>query len=295
MNKLDTAIRVRILSMLVKGSSMRSTSRISGVSINTVTKLLVDAGRACAAYHYDNVRDVRAKRVNFNEIWSFVAAKHRSVKTMKTPAEGAGDAWTWTAIDADSKLIISYLVGGRDGGYAYEFMQGAAERLASRVQFTTDGHRSYLEAVEGAFGLEVDCAMLDKMYGTSPESAKGRHSPAECICATKQPIVSRPSDAHISTSYVERQNLTMRMAMRRFSRLTNTFSKKVDNHIHMLSLYFVHWNFCRVHKTLRMSPAMAAGIDNVLHDMEWVVGLIDANAPAPSKRGPYKQTVQISN
>ncbi len=291
MNKLDTKTRVQILSMLVEGSSMRSISRITGVSINTVTKLLEDAGRACAAYHYDNVRDVKAKRVQCDEIWSFVAAKQKNVGTMKTPVEGAGDAWTWTALDADSKLIISYLVGGRDAGYANEFMQDVSERLANRVQLTTDGHKAYLEAVEGAFGIDVDYAMLVKIYGTAPESAKGRYSPAECIGAKKETIVGRPAEDHISTSYVERQNLTMRMSMRRFTRLTNAFSKKVDNHIHMLSLYFVHYNFCRVHKTLRMSPAMAAGIDKELHDVEWIVGLIDAVAPKAGKRGPYKKTL----
>ncbi len=288
MNKLDTQTRVQILSMLVEGSSMRSISRITGVSINTVTKLLEDAGRACAAYHYDNVRDVKAKRVQCDEIWSFVAAKQKNVGTMKASVEGAGDAWTWTALDADSKLIISYLVGGRDAGYANEFMQDVSERLANRVQLTTDGHKAYLEAVEGAFGIDVDYAMLVKIYGTAPESAKGRYSPAECIGAKKETIVGRPSEDHISTSYVERQNLTMRMSMRRFTRLTNAFSKKVDNHIHMLSLYFVHYNFCRVHKTLRMSPAMAAGIDNELHDVEWIVGLIEAVAPKPNRPAQYK-------
>lgn len=273
---------------------MRSISRITGVSINTVTKLLEDAGRVCAAYHYDNVRDVKAKRVQCDEIWSFVAAKQKNVKAMKAPGEGAGDAWTWTAIDADSKLIISYLVGGRDAGYAADFMQDVSERLANRVQLTTDGHKAYLEAVEGAFGADVDYAMLVKIYGASPESAKGRYSPAECIGATET-IVGRPAQDHINTSYVERQNLTMRMSMRRFTRLTNAFSKKVDNHIHMLSLYFVHYNFCRVHKTLRMSPAMASGIDNELHDVEWIVGMIDAIAPKAGKRGPYKKTAQLSN
>lgn len=289
MNKLDTKTRAQILHMLVEGTSMRAISRMTGVSINTVTKLLEDAGRVCAAYHYDNVRNVKAKRVQCDEIWSFVYAKQKNVAAATKAPEEAGDAWTWTAIDADSKLIVSYLVGGRDGGYAYDFMQDVAERLANRVQLTTDGHKAYLEAVEGAFGIDVDYAMLVKLYGTAPESAKGRYSPAECIGARKEPMVGRPDERHISTSYVERQNLTMRMSMRRFTRLTNGFSKKLENHIHMLSLYFVHYNFCRVHKTLRMSPAMAAGIDPVLHDMEWIVGLIDAIAPKPGPRGPYKK------
>jgi IS1 family transposase len=289
MNKLDTQTRVQILSMLVEGSSMRSISRITGVSINTVTKLLEDAGRACLAYHLDNVRDVKAKRVQCDEIWSFVAAKQRNVKAMKATVEGAGDAWTWTAIDADSKLIISYLVGGRDADYAREFMEDVAFRLANRVQLTTDGHGAYLKAVDGAFGIDVDYAMLVKIYGKSPEAAKGRYSPAECIGAKKEPITGRPDRAHISTSYVERSNLTMRMSMRRFTRLTNAFSKKLDNHIHMLSLYFVFYNFCRIHKTLRVTPAMAAGISETVRDMDWVVGLIDAVAPKPGPRGPYKK------
>lgn len=295
MNKLDTKTRVQILSMLVEGSSMRAVSRITGVSINTVTKLLEDAGRACLAYHLATVKDVKVKRVQCDEIWSFVAAKARNVKTMKAPVEGAGDAWTWTAIDADSKLIISFLVGGRDADYAAEFMEDVAFRLANRVQLTTDGHKAYLEAVEGAFGADVDYAMLQKIYGKSPEAAKGRYSPAECIGAKKETITGNPDRDHVSTSYVERQNLTMRMSMRRFTRLTNGFSKKLDNHIHMLALYFVFYNFCRIHKTLRVTPAMAAGISDTVRDMDWVVGLIDEAAPKPGPRRPYKKTAQISN
>lgn len=294
MNKLDTKTRAQILHMLVEGNSMRSVSRLTGVSINTVTKLLEDAGRACAKYHFRNVRGVKAKRVQADEIWSFVAAKAKNVKTMKSEVYGAGDVWTWTAIDADSKLIISYLVGGRDADYAYEFMHDVAFRLANRVQLTTDGNKAYLDAVEGAFGAKVDYAMLVKIYGGVTDK-DGRYSPPECIGAEKKPLVGRPADDHISTSYVERQNLSMRMGMRRFTRLTNGFSKKIDNHIHMLSLYFVHYNFCRIHKTLRVTPAMAAGLSDTVHDLDWVVGLIDANEPAPKPRGPYKKQAEISN
>lgn len=289
MNKLDTATRAQILSLLVEGTSMRAVSRITGVSINTVTKLLEDAGKACLAYHLDTVRDVKAKRVQCDEIWSFVAAKQRNVKAMKAPVDGAGDAWTWTAIDADTKLIISYLVGGRDADYAREFMEDVAFRLANRVQLTTDGHGAYLKAVEGAFGADIDYAMLQKIYGKSPEAAKGRYSPAECIGIKKEVISGNPERAHVSTSYVERQNLTMRMSMRRFTRLTNAFSKKLDNHIHMLALYFAFYNFCRIHKTLRVTPAMAAGLDTTVRDMDWIVGMIDAIAPKPGPRGPYKK------
>ncbi len=213
---------------------------------------------------------------------------------MKSPTNGAGDVWTWTAIDADSKLIISYLVGGRDAAYADAFMQDVGDRLANRVQLTTDGHKSYLEAVEGAFGSDVDYAQLIKIYGNSPESMKGRYSPAEYIGIKKRPIEGEPDENHVSTSYVERMNLNIRMGNRRFTRLTNAFSKKIDNHLHMLSLYFVHYNFCRINKTLKVSPAMAAGVSDTLHDVECIVGLIDARAPKPGRPKAYKKK-DISN
>jgi IS1 family transposase len=288
-NVLDTSKRAQILNMLVEGMSMRSVSRITGVSINTVSKLLIAAGNAAAEYHDNTVRGVAAERVQCDEIWSFVGAKQKNVKAVKAPVEGAGDVWTWTAIDADSKMIISYLVGGRDGRYAAEFMDDVASRLANRVQLTTDGHKAYLEAVEGAFGADVDYAQLVKIYGASPDSSKGRYSPADCTGIKKNPIEGEPDEKHINTSYVERMNLNIRMGNRRFTRLTNGFSQKVDNHLHMLSLYFIHYNFCRIHKTLRVTPAMEAGVSDVVRDMEWVVGLIDARSPAPKKRGPYKK------
>ena len=290
MTKLPLHTRVQILNMLVEGSSMRSISRVAGVSINTVTKLLVDAGEACAAYHDEHVRNVKASRVQCDEIWSFTYATAKNVAKAKAAPEVAGDVWTWTGLDADSKMIVSWLVGGRDGSYAMEFMDDLAKRLANRVQLTTDGHRAYLEAVEGAFGDDVDYAQLVKLYGAAPESAKGRYSPAECIGARKERVTGNPDRDHVSTSYVERQNLTMRMSMRRFTRLTNGFSKKVENHCHALALYFVHYNFCRLHKSLKVTPAMAAGVSDTLHDMEWVVGLIDARAPKPGPRGPYKKS-----
>jgi IS1 family transposase len=289
MNKLLLEKRVQILSMLVEGSSMRSISRVADVSINTVSKLLIDAGKACAAFHDATVEGVKSRRVQVDEIWSFTAAKQKNVGGMKKPVEGAGDTWTWTAIDADSKLIISWLVGGRDGEYAMAFMDDLRSRLANRVQLTSDGHRAYLEAVEGAFGGDVDYAQLVKLYGATSESAKGRYSPAECIGARKERIEGNPDPKHVSTSYAERQNLTMRMQMRRFTRLTNAFSKKFENHMHMVALYTVWYNFVKMHKTLRMTPAMAAGVSDKLWSMNDVAEMVEAAAPKPGKRGPYKK------
>jgi len=295
MNKLSLQKRVLILNMLVEGMSMRSISRTVGVSINTVTKLLVEAGQACAAYHDETVQEVKAARVQCDEIWSFCYAKAKNVKTAKAAPTGAGDVWTWTAIDSDSKMILSYEVGDRSAATAIEFMDDLRSRLATRVQLTTDGHKAYLEAVEGAFGGDVDYAMLVKLYGDDGrKSPERKYSPSVCHGARKTPIEGNPNIKDVSTSHVERQNLTMRMGMRRFTRLTNGFSKKLENHLNMLSLYFVHYNFVRIHKTLKMTPAMAAGVSDTLHDMEWIVGLIDARAPAPKKRGPYKKK-DISN
>lgn len=289
MNKLPQKTRVQILSMLCEGVSMRAISRMTDVSINTVSKLLVDAGEACAAFHDETVHGVNAKRVQCDEIWSFTYAKQKNVKTAVAAPEGAGDTWTWTAIDADSKLIVAYLVGARDADYANAFMQDVADRLATRVQLTTDGHKPYLAAVEGAFGADVDYAQLVKLYGSSPEAAKGRYSPAECIGARKTPVEGDPDMDHVSTSYVERQNLTMRMHMRRFTRLTNGFSKKFENHAHMVALYTVFYNFLKIHKTLRVTPAMEAGLSDTVHDFDWICDLIDARAPKPGPRGPYKK------
>jgi len=270
---------------------MRSISRIMDVSINTVTKLLVDAGEACAAYHDEYVRGVQVARVQCDEIWSFCYAKQKNLPTAQAAPDGAGDVWTWTALDSDSKMILAWEVGDRSAETALEFMDNLRSRLANRVQLTTDGHHAYFEAVEGAFGGDVDFAQLVKIYSEDPNREPERkYSPSVCKGARKEVFEGNPDKQHISTSYVERQNLTMRMGMRRFTRLTNAFSKKLENHLHMLSLYFVHYNFCRQHKSLGgISPAMAAGVTDTLHDMEWVVSLIDARAPKPGPRGPYKK------
>ena len=267
---------------------MRSISRVADVSFNTVVKLLTDAGSVCAAYHDATVHNVVAGRVQCDEIWSFCYAKAKNVATAKNAPGGAGDVWTWTALDADSKLIVSWLVGGRDAQYANEFMSDVANRLASRVQLTTDGHYAYLDAVERAFGAGVDFATLIKLYGPAPDAEK-RYSPPTCVGARKERWSGNPDFRHVSTSYVERQNLTMRMSMRRFTRLTNAFSKRIDNHCHALALYFVWYNFVRIHKSLRVTPAMAAGVTDTLRDMEWIVSLIDAVAPKLGRRGSYKK------
>ena len=288
MNKLPLAKRTQILAMLCEGSSMRSISRVADVSVNTVSKLLVEAGEAALAIHDETVRNVKGSRIQCDEIWSFCHAKQKNVASAKAAPEGAGDVWTWTALDADTKLIVSFYVGDRSGESAMVLMDDLRTRLANRVQLTTDGHKAYLEAVEGAFGSDVDFAQLIKLYGPTI-TAPGRYSPAECIGAKKQRVMGSPDIAHVSTSYVERQNLTMRMHMRRFTRLTNAFSKKLDNHIHALALYFAFYNFCRIHKTLRVTPAMAAGITDRLWSLEDIVAKIDAMAPAPKARGPYRK------
>ncbi|MGH7039806.1 MAG: IS1 family transposase [Stellaceae bacterium] len=279
MNKLPLAKRAQILTLLCEGVSMRSIERIVGCSINTVDKLLRDAGEVALAYHDEHVRSVKAARIQCDEIWSFVHAKAKNAPMSKRAGDPTiGDCWTWTAIEAQSKLLVSYLVGGRDGEYAKILMEDLRGRLANRVQLTTDGHKAYLEAVEGTFGADIDYAMLVKLYGEpppEPEAAR-RYSPSECVGARKDRITGNPDPDHISTSYTERANLTMRMSMRRFTRLTNAFSKKIENHAHMVALYAIWYNFVRIHKTLRVSPAMAAGIETRLWSMEDVVRLIEA-------------------
>lgn len=288
MNKLSREQRKTILSLLVEGSSMRSISRTVGVSINTVSKLLVDAGLASTEFHEQHVLEVDAKRVQCDEIWSFCYAKKRNVPDAKAAPEGAGDVWTWTAIDSDSKLIISWLVGGRDSDYALEFMDDVRFRLANRVQLTTDGHYAYLDAVEGAFGGDIDYAQLQKLYGKPPQSEQRRYTPSNILGIRRKRVNGNPDRQHVSTSHVERHNLTMRMSMRRFTRLTNAHSKKLENHCHALALYFVWYNWCRVHSSLKVTPAMEALLTNKLYDIGFIVDLIEAREPPPGKRGPYK-------
>ena len=288
MRRLPPAKRAQIVAMLAEGVSLRSISRLTDTSINTVTKLLVDAGRACRDFHDQHVRSVNAERVQVDEIWSFCYAKEKNVAMAKRAPVGAGDVWTWTGIDADSKLIVSWLIGPRDGRSAYDFMMDLAGRLTRRVQLTTDGLSVYPGAVEDAFGADVDYAQLVNFYG-QPENPDTRYSPAECKGAVPTPVQGDPDPAPIATSYVERHNLTMRMSIRRFTRLTNAFSKKLENHAHHVALYTVFFNFCRIHKSLRVSPAMAAGVTDVLRDAEWIVGLVDAAAPKPGPRGPYRK------
>src|SRR6266446_8465303 len=259
MNRLDTATQAKVISCLVEGCSVRATVRMTGVALNTIAKLLGDIGCACVAYHDQHVRNLKVRRLQADEIWCFVGAKAKNTRIEKKAAFGWGDIWTWVGIDADTKLVVSYLVGNRDGGWAEDFMNDCASRIRNRVQITTDGHKVYLDAVENAFGADIDYAMLQKIYGASGEN-ETRYSPATCIGCDMKVVSGDPDPKHVSTSYVERQNLSMRMGMRRFTRLTNGFSKKFENHAHQVALYFFHYNFCRIHSTLRVTPAMEAGL-----------------------------------
>jgi IS1 family transposase len=281
--------------MLCEGASMRSVSRLADVSINTVSKLLEDAGLFCAGFHDAKVRNVKAKRVQVDEIWSFTYAKAKDVETAKSAPAGAGDTWTWTAIEAQTKLIISHFIGGRDGDCAAWLMNDVAMRLANRVQLTSDGHKAYLEAVEGAFGADIDYAMLIKLYGASSDSAKGRYSPADCTGTIKTTIEGKPDVKHISTSYSERSNLTIRMHNRRFTRLTKAFSKKFENHAHMVAIWSVWYNFLRIHTTLRVTPAMASGLSGTVTDWSDIVEAMDVDTTKPGPRGPYKRATAKSD
>jgi IS1 family transposase len=276
MNKLPSHKRAQILHLLVEGNSMRATARIADVAFNTVDKLFIEAGLACAAYQDKTLRNLRCKRLQLDEIWSFVYAKEKNVPTAKSAPKDAGDVWTWVAIDADSKLVPSWRIGDRTSETGLAFVDDLAKRLSNRVQITSDGYRAYLEAIEGAFGGDVDYAQLVKLYGTSPDSATGRYSPAECCGAIKTSIEGKPDPKHISTSYAERANLTMRMSIRRFTRLTNAFSKKIEKHALSVALHYMHYNFARIHKTLRISPAMAAGVTDKLWSVADIVTMIDA-------------------
>lgn len=274
MNRLTTDKRTRVIAALVEGVSINAIVRMTGVSKVTILRLLEQMGCACAEYHNRAVRNLKVRRVQCDEIWAFVYAKQKNV-TEEQMAKGAGDCWTWTAIDADTKLIISYALGDRGASTAHFFMQDLAARTTNRFQLTTDGHRVYADAVEDAFGGDVDYAMLVKIYGASSDITESRYSPATCIGCRTGVLSGTPDPDHISTSYVERQNLSMRMGMRRFTRLTNGFSKKVENHGHMVALYFMHYNFCRIHKTLRVTPAMEAGLTDHVWSIDELISLIN--------------------
>ncbi|PYX28639.1 MAG: IS1 family transposase [Acidobacteria bacterium] len=272
MNRLATDKRTAVIAALIEGTSVNATCRMTGVAKHTVLKLLKDIGCACAAYHNAHVRNLRVRRVQADEIWSFVYGKDKNL-TLEQVKSGLGSVWTWKAIDADTKLVISYTIGDRGADTAKAFMQDVALRINSRIQLTTDGHRVYADAVEDAFGADIDYAMLVKIYGASNDNPESRYSPATCIGCRTGVLAGSPDPDHISTSFVERSNLSMRMGMRRFTRLTNGFSKKLENHGHMVALYFMHYNFCRVHKTLRVTPAMEAGLTDHVWSLEEMIGL----------------------
>lgn len=295
MNITTKEDRVKIVAALVEGNSLRAVSRMTGIARNTITKLLVDLGEACMCFHDAHVRNVRVRRLQCDEIWAYVGAKAKNVSAEKKEI-GWGDVWTWVALDADTKLVVSYLVGGRGADWAHDFMEDCASRVNGhlRLQITTDGHKPYLEVVENAFGGVADYATLQKIYGASEETVTSkRYSPAKCIGCDMKVVSGTPDPKHISTSYVERQNLTMRMHMRRFTRLTNGFSKKLDDHAYAVALHFMYCNFVRIHSTLRVTPAMEAGLSDHVWSMEEFVSLMPE--PKAEKRGPYKKQDQNSN
>ena len=279
MNKLSREKRVQVVSALVDGNSIRSTVRMTGVAKNTIVKLLAEIGSVCAEYQDKTLRNLDCKQIQCDEIWSYCYAKQKNVPKNKQGRPGYGDVWTWTAIDPETKLVVSWYVGLRNAKHAKFFMNDLASRLSNKVQLTTDGHKTYLEAVEDAFGADVDYAMLVKLYG--PENpGEGRYTPPKCIGARRQSIVGKPHKKHISTSYVERQNLTMRMSMRRFTRLTNGFPKRIQNLEYAVALHFMYYNFCRIHQSLRITPAMAAGVTQRLWDIEDIIELLEGKERA---------------
>jgi IS1 family transposase len=293
MNRLSLEARATLLHMLVEGNSLQATSRMADVAYNSVLKLVSDAGKACSDYQDEVLRNLPCRRIQVDEIWAFCYTKQKNVESAKKPVDGARDIWTWTAICADTKLVPSWLVGSRDADAAQMFMQDLASRMRGRIQLTSDGHRPYLEAVEGAFGADIDYAMLIKLYG-QPRDDASRYSPPECIGTQTRRVMGEPDDAHISTSYAERQNLTMRMSMRRFTRLTNGFSKKAENHAYAVALHYMYYNFGRIHKTLRVTPAMQAGVADHVWTMEEIAALMDANY-VPKPRGPYRKKTHPEN
>lgn len=292
MNRLSQEKRRVVIASLVEGNSLRSTARMTGVSLNTVTKLLVDLGTCCSVHLDVAMRDLRCERVQVDEVWSFVYAKEKNAQRVtESKRDEAGDVWTWVALDPDTKLVISYRVGQRDAQEAAVFMHDLRGRLANRVQLTTDGYRPYFRAVPEAFGNNVDYAMLNKIYGNEGNDKKPnrRYSPAVCIEAIPTPIIGSPDPDHISTSHVERLNLTTRMSVRRFTRLTNAFSKKLQNHTAAISLHFAYYNYCRKHQTLGMTPAQAAGLTDHTWTLAELIALLEAAEGTPIKRGSYKK------
>jgi IS1 family transposase len=287
MNTLTNEDRVRVVAALAAGNSIRSTSLMTGLARNTVTKLLVDLGQSCMVYHDRHVRNVTVRRLQCDAIWANVGAKAKNISATKKEISW-GDVWTWVGIDADTKLVVSYLVGGRGGDWATDFIKDCADRIRNRVQITTDGHKAYLEAVENAFGADVDYAQLHKIFGASLEN-ETRYSPAVCIGCEMKPVSGDRDPKHVSTSYVERQNLTMRMHMRRFTRLTSAFSKKIDNHAYAVALHVMYCNYVRIHQSLRVTSAMEAGLCDHAWTIEELVEMGNAAMPKPAKRGPYKK------
>ena len=292
-NVLCTAKRVQIISALVEGVSVRATARMFDLSKDTVMKLGVEMGEACARYQDETLRELTCRRLQVDEVWSFVYAKAKNVPQDRLGEFGVGDVWTFTAIDAEMKLIPSFLIGSRDAGSATELLQDLASRLVNRVQLATDGHRVYLSAVDEAFGGAIDSAQLVKMYGAAPEGPEVRYSPAVCTGCERTAVTGQPDPNHASTSYVERSNLTVRMSVRRFTRLTNAFSKKLRNHAAAVALFTAHYNFCRIHQTLRVTPCMAAGVTKTGWSIADLVALLPA--PIAAKRGPYKKRAAGAN
>lgn len=276
MNKLSTAERKQIVAALVEGNSLRAISRMAGVSRNTINKLLLDLGAACSAYQDKTLRGLKCKRIQCDEIWSLVGCKAKNV-TQDNENKGWGDAWTWVAMDSDTKLVPCWLVGTRDAGTGYHFIHDLKDRLATRVQLTTDGHKAYLSAVEDAFGCDVDYAMLIKIYGNTPEGGEVRYPPAQCMGSRKAVQSGSPEWKHISTSHIERQNPTMHMSMRRFTRLRNGFSKKIEQHEAAIAIHYMNYNFARIHQSLRVTPAMEAGVSDHVWNLEEIVSLLNSN------------------